>query len=810
MAADLNILKKRGVSADAWKEIFTSKKVADKPKAWVERIQNRIQAGRDFCFQHYRFYYAIDQAFDCSFKQLSPTLAQSIAASLSNDSKGNSKNDEMLLKTAVEWGLTHLITERKDPKTGKVLPGKQFNLPVFWHVIVPLAPAYLMIRVTKQVNDRNRDPYLKYEPFRDTADDRFRCQAITDWIRVMAKNYGYQHIGNQAVLKAGMYGDQLMFPQDEWHEEKQLQMVDGKEKEKIVREGMAYHFPHPSRTYWDRSHPVPSINTDTGCKWAGEWSVYRAGEVRNNPKIWNKDELRFPKLDLRQAYPAFFATVYSSCILKFPQECPGWSQLDREANVQDNWYNTAFDDFALVLTNHFEKVVPSEFGLGDYDYPIWTRVVMANDLTPVYAAPLPSIAPVYFGFAPEDNRLLGTSMLLELMWVQDHVSNLMTQTLLSVKQNLANFTFVNEDIVDEDAIRKLENLSEAQYRGLNLFRYSDYKFRMGQNDKKFESIQLPKHDVNGIIVVMNALLGLAERINVISAQEMGAQATHEQSKAEIERLAASSSNKAAYFAFQIDKGFEAWKTQLYNYSMAYADEEVWVEIPAQEMLDVGRLEEMGFTVDETISRSDDGKVMLRAKKTALALQMFASPSMESQRLTDATMANAMVQLLTVALREQIVAGAIGAKQAVGLVNKVFEKFGFQEDFRLRAVIDPQAEAAKQADQFQQQLQAMMGEVQKAIEGNSEAIVKNIMEVLQPIGQAANTALNASAENKTRLDQLFQLFQTLATPPVQAPAVPLSAGADFPVEPGIIPNADPFTSPVVGDGAPAPEIMAPIS
>lgn len=810
MAVDLNILEKHGVSTEAWKSIFTKSKIPDGPRRFIERVRQRIQSGRDFCFVNYRFPYAIDQAFDCSFRQLSPTLAQSIANGLSNDPKGNNKDDEALMKTAMEWGLTHLITERKDPKTGKPIGGRQFNLPVFWHVIVPLAPAYLMIRVTKQVNDRNRDPYLRYEPFRDTEEDRLRCKIITDWIRVMSKNYGYPHVGNQAILKAAMYGDQLMFPQDEWNEENQLQYVNGKEEKRISKEGIVYYFPHPSRTYWDRSFAAPSMNTDTGCKWAGNWRVQRAGDIRHNPKIWNRDQLRFPSTDLRGAFPSFFNTVYNSCAIKFPQTCPLWNGLNREQNVEDNWYSTAFDDYAIVLTDHYEQMTPDEFDMGDYKYPIWMRTIMANDLDPVYMAPVPSIAPIYFGYSPEDGRLLGTSLMLELMWVQDHVSNLMTQTLLSVKQNLANFTFVNEDVVDEDAIRKIENLSESQYRGLNLFRYSAYKYRMGQNENKFESINLPKHDTNQLIYVINALLGLAERVNVISAQELGAQATHEQSAKEMSVIANGVSSKAAYFAFQIDKGFDAWKTQLYNYSMAYGDEEVWAEIPEEYILSDERLEKLGFTIDKSKGSTRDGKVMIKAKKSALALQMFTSATMEDKRLEDGTMATAMVQLLGVAMKEQIIAGSIGAHQAVDLFNKVMNRFGFPEDFRLKVRFDPQAEAKKQADAFQGQLQGLMQQVQKLVEQNSEAVVKNIMEAMKPVAETATLALKTSAENKVRLDQLYQLFSPLSAtidPPQPEPTTLLGV-PNLPPEPQPTLDATvPISSPTEPIGNPAPQELA---
>lgn len=795
---DLKILKAHGVSTESLKDIFTAEKIAEKPAHWLDRIRNRIQNGRDFCFANYRLYFALDQAFDCSFRQLSPTLAESVAAHLSNDPM--SADYQQQLKTAMEWGLTHLISDRYDPKTGKKLPGKVFNLPVFWRVIVNIAPAYMMIRVAKQVNDRNRDPYLKYEPFRDTPEDRFRCQVITDWVRVMTKNYGYQHIGNMAVLKAAMYGDQIMFPQDEWHEEKQLQYVAEKETSKIVREGIPYYFPHPSRTYWDRSYGASTLNTNTGSKWAGNWRVQRAGEVRNNPKVWNRARLKFPSQDLRAAFPSFFNTVYSSCALKFPQTSPRWADLNREANIEDNWYTTDWDDFAIILTDHFEEVIPSEWGLGDYDYPVWMRVLMANDVDPIYAAPLPSIAPIYFGYSPDDSRLLGTSLLLELLWAQDHVSNLMSQTLLSVRQNLANLTFVNKDVVDEDVIRQIENLGEGQFRKLNLFRYSDYKFKMGQNEKKFESVQFPKHDVNQIIYVINSLLVLLERVNVISSQEVGAQATHEQSAAEQRFISKSVSNKAAYFGFQLDKGFDAWKTQIYYYSMAFADEEVWAEIPARELLTRERLEKLGFTVDES-STTADGKVVVRGKKSALALQRFASPRMEDQRLEDGAVATAMVQLLGIALKEQIIAQSVGSRQAVDLFNKVLTKFGFPEDYRLSVEFDPQVEAAKQAEQFQGAIQGLMGQVQQLVQENSKAVVEGIMGAMRPVSEAATTALKGAVANKQKIDELFQLFTTFAQ---TMPAMAMPA----PVAP-MIPNADVIPSPIVPVGNPADQGLAPV-
>jgi hypothetical protein len=790
---DLKILEKHGLSPETLKETFTADKLDEKANRWIQRARTRIQQGRDFCFQHYRLYWGIDQAFDVAFKQLSPTLAQSVADKLSNDP--NSASDQQMLKVAMEWGLTHMITDRRDPKTGKVLPGKQMNLPVFWNIIVPLAPAYMMIRVSKQVNDRNRDPYLRYEPFRDTAEDRFRCEIITDWVRMMTANYGYQHIGNQAILKAAMYGDQLMFPQQEWHEEKQLQYVDGKEKEKIVREGIPYYFPHPSRTYWDRSYPATSMNTDTGSKWAGNWRIQRAGELRNNPAIWNRETLRFPEQNLQDAFPAFFNTVYSSCAIRFPQMCPRFNDLNREQNIEDNFYTQDFDDYAIVLTDHYEEIIPKEWGFGDYPHPVWVRCLMANDITPIYMTPLPSIAPIYFGYSPEDSRLLGTSLMLELTWAQDHVSNLMTQTLLSVKQNLANLTFVNEDVVDEDILKQLENISESQYRKLNLFRYSDYKFRMGQNDKKFESISFPKHNVNDLVYVINALLGLVERVNVISAQEVGSQATHEQSATEQRNITASTSNKAAYFAFQIDKGLQAWKKQIYNYSMAYADEEVWAQVPADKTLTKERLEKLGFTVDQSETETRDGKRvhMVKGKKTALMLQQFAGPRMEDQRFEDGALATSMVQLLGIAFKEQIIAGSIGPHQAVRLFNAVLAKFHFPEDFRLTVDFDPKAEAQQSAEQFQQQLSQFGEQVQQLIAQSSQEVVQQIGEAMKPIAESATTALNVSSENKSRLDQLYQLFQSMAQPAQQMSSPELQP---------TIPNADVIQGPpgVIGSEA----------
>lgn len=772
---DLDVLRKKGITPERLKELFTTKvpypfgtgtvtSFDDKVARLAYRVRTRVQDGTMNNFRNYKSFAAIDHSWNVPFRQISPTLMQSLAEV---DFNANVE------KAAKEWNLTHLIVDEIDEKTQKKTGRKRLDLPSFFNVFVPLVRAYVTIRAAKLTSDRNLVPYFKYDPVHSIPLNRLRCEVITDRVEAMTAQLGYRDIGRQSILKMLMYATQLMFLQEEWWKD-EAEQEDGSIK--LMREGLRYHLPHPTRTYYDLSHPLSSLNSDTGCEWAGYWRVRRFGDVRENSGLWNVDKIAFNSQDLRSENAVFFNSVYGSCTLQWPQTTSRWQEMDRETSMSRHFYTSDFDDSAVILTEHFEKVNPKREGLGDYDHLVWFRFVTGGDGTILYAAPLPACPVVAWAYDPDESRHPNASLALEVLPFQDQVSNLLTQALLSVRQNLANLTFVDSDIVDEEALKKLENHGESWFRKLNFFRFSGRKTRNQQQDVKyaFGSVRFPQLDVAQTLNTINAILNILERVLVMSAQEVAGQATHEQSAEEIQNIRQSTSTRLQYTSMQVDRAWDAWKRQLYAYLMAYGSESIYAQISNDPQYTPDVLAALGFTLVAP-ANGIHGKHQVSGPTSALQLEYFSATRDGNDRVNNLTLATAMVQMLQAALSQPMLAQVIGPEQSVLLVNQILEQMGLPRDFRLRPV-PPQVAP----DQIQQWVQAQLVELTKQVKqfvGQSQQ--QAVQEFSNEIKPLADMVKKAMAESKDNSITIAKIVDLLKTPPK---ALPPPANAPSPAQP----------------------------
>lgn len=762
----LKTLRNRGIYDEKLKERFTKLPyplgLSGTSSAPLERlafrVRSRVQDGQQNNFKHFKLYHAIDQAFDVPFQQISPTLARALASG---------EYDDSVLNAAKEWGLSHLIQDTKDEKTGK--PVKKVVVPAFFNIFVPLVRAYTLIRSAKLTNDRNLFPYFKFEPIRSTPQNRARCEIITDRIDAMVTQMGYRDMGRQAIFKMLLYGVQLMFIQEEWWEDEQevdpefegeYSAEKVKAETKLIREGLRYHLPHPTRTYWDTAHPLSTINSDNGCEWAGYWRVRRFSDIRQNMHLWNTDKIAFNSKDLRSDNALFFNTVYSACTLSFPQSTTKYKEMDRETDLQNQFYTSDWDDSAIVIGEHFEKVNPKRDGLGDYDHPVWFRFVTGGDGTILYAAPLPDHPCIYFGYDPDESRSINASLALEILPFQDQISNLLTQALLSVRQNLANLTFVDQDIVDSETLKGIENLGEAQFRKLNFVRFSGRKTRAAQQDVRyaFGSVRFPQLDVPSILNAINAVLAVLERVLVMSAQEIAGQATHEQSREEILHVRASTSTRLSYTSMQVDRAWDSWKRQLYAYLMAFGAAEIYGQLSQDPAYTPELLTLLGFSF-ETEAKAYDEKHQVKGPKKSLQLEYFASTRDGNDRVNDTTLAQAMLQMLTAALQNPMISQQIGPEQSIMLINQVLEQMGLPRDFKLRAM--PGAPPEQQQQMMQQQLMELAKQMKQFVQQGDQTITQEFKSEMKPLADAIKQAMQIGKDNQS---QIAQIIQTLAKQP----------------------------------------------
>lgn len=776
MPVDLAILKKHGCSAEAWRVLFeTPKEPAKKKKApkdnaedplcdVKERIRSRIINGRDYNLRNYHTIHALDLIWDTPFRQISPTLLSTIM--------GKYKGTEETLKALASYGfdLDSIMrdTGRKDPKTK--LPIKEISVPAFFAVMVPLVRAYLKIRRARIINDRNRRPLIPYQPAINSERFRVKTEVVSNRIQVMAEQYDYLEVLNQSVFQMLLYPYCLTFTMEAWHYEEQLRMKGGKEEKYVTREGLRYHSPHPSRIYWDQAFSMKTFNTDTGCRWAGHWKVLRYGELKRQEGFYNLDRISIGSTDWWTGATNFFNSVYNTCVMSVPSVDGGTAPKDREQELIENlYYGETMNDRSVMFVEHREKVNPLRDKLGTYPHDIWARFVTAGDGTIIYAEPMGYNPVVCFKDNGDEKRLQDASLALELTPFQDQLSNLLTQYLYTVKQNLANLTLVDKNIFKKSSdgsaeyaeLKKIKNMGEAWFRGLNIAEMDTKELSRGQYAaaQAFYSHRFPQMDASSILQAMKVVIDMAERVLQFSSQEVAQAATHEQTKAEVNLISGSTTNVLQYTGIPVDSGIKAMGEQNYDAWMNHGEDDFETQIPSDHVLTKEQLEEMGITLLEEPMGKED-KVPIKAKKSAVALLTFAFVPDNQSRVTDVEAAQAMATFVRDLMSNPVTAAAVGPKQAVSLANQIAKLAGIRLETKLRDTGAMPQEEAQQV--LEQTINAVLPEVKKGIVPVMESI----------------------AETNKKVDMLYRMLNLPAPngAPGQTQTAPGAPGAEAPILP----------------------------
>lgn len=660
----------------------------------VDRWKQRAQGGRDFNLIHYKTYLAIDRALDSDFYQTTQTLI-----GLLKDLAG-AKDQEAAMSVVNTWNMPHLLEDDLDAKTGQPTGKKRLSLPVLSQVVISLARAYTQNRVSRIVNERTSIPLFKYEPAYSTDQNKLYCEVITQAVDQISRNFGYAHILAQAVQGAVSYGQQFMFIAEEW-----CSKSGG-------REGLRYILPHPNRTYYDTSFPTATLNTETGVRYAGYWEVTTYGTMRLNAGYWNRDRIRQSYKTLDTSLSVYLQTTGACALAHWPSSAPGSfvSQLDRESNNETNFLTAAQDDHPVFKTEHFELVNP-RIDFDDATMPdeeFWFRVVLASDDTPLYVACLPGRPTTVVQYEPNDSRVIQSGLAIQVLPYQDHATNLITQGILSIKQNLANLNMVDTDIVDETEFKKrVVNSNETLYRGLNFGYFSGREVakRGTTPEKAIYGFRFTPLDPAGHLTMIQQLLQVLERVVGISAQEVGSYASHEQTSTEQNYIHSATSQRYEFIAANIDRAIEAWKSQLYTYWTVYGKAENLAMI-APEL--VQEALSLGFTIEGQGTRG----ALIKAPKDSLRVEAFTSQRDGPNRINWNEIGGSMLQLISVVAASPDLTATTGG-QILNLLNMTFEALGMPKNFRLipppQATPDVQSFIMEQLKEFANQTKGFVRE-----------------------------------------------------------------------------------------------------
>ena len=713
---DLEILKERGGTPERLREIFTCTKRDDpnwKIKERFERsISDRINEGLRQCARTSAIYQAIDMAWDST-----PIQKESVP---------------LLLYAQGKIDLPRFVTRLNELKLTDDYCKKNekgeitgVDLPKLVDVRLNLVRSYVTRRLAAQSSRyANLYPYFRYEPRSTSNVGKARADVLSQRVDIMTDQYGYRHLGDQCARDMFLYSHTVVVPN--WDRKVQWRKVNDELTAKVVKEGVDWRKPHPSRIFWDRSAPLANINTDTGPAWIADWDIVRFGSLPktdffNMTSVKASDALQ----QTVATYADFFQYYFDPKVISLPEMFSiGAASNDRSLQ---GFYSSEDDDKGIVLTRMAIRIVPSDEGICDYPYPVWMRLTVASDSTVVHGEFLPSLPACYGGINEHDDRLVNPSFAMELLPYQDAGTNILTHLLLHMKASLFQLWAIDTDAIDENVKKSLT----AAAKGANYFQepqllwYSASKYKdLGINiDQAIRVIKADmKAEINAAFGQLLQLLSVCDRLMVMSQNEIGQAAPREISAREVTEISATTDSVYSFIGNGIDELRAAMKLVCYESLVTQASEDVCVPVVGSYTKKTLRL--AGFddlAEDEETDETDSPKprtVIGSARK--LEYEYLFSSRDGAERGSNPQAAQVLTQLAQHVIQFPPLAQKMGLERLFDLYNEIFRLSGAGFDLRLElkegedGEIPTEQQGAPQGGEGQPDLQAILAGLNERI------------------------------------------------------------------------------------------------
>jgi hypothetical protein len=722
---------------------------------WQRRIQNRIEEGRAWSLRNYRFYMVCDIAWDSM-----PNTPENIPLQLYAQGRININQCYDRVKNCVNESITEEELNKmfiKDPDNPSQI--KSLNLPRLHEVSVNLARSMVRRRVAAQANKYNDlYPYYQYESRPKDMVSKLRADVASQRVESITDQYGYRSDFTQDLRKNFLYSHAVSFVEKAWDREKQYRMIPspaGDEEtsvlgesrdeleEYIVKEGIPFISPHPTRVFYDRQYPLASINTDTGCTYLGYWDIVRWRNIGDNPKFFNRSAVKFSSDHHFTTYSHYFDYYYNcgQCTIKFPQ-VPQEDDIE-EGNRRDSRmdiYASGQGDESVWVTNYYEKVIPREVGLGDYPFPVWVRLVVASDTTVVYGEILPSKPASYMGHDEDHSKMLNVSMVHEIIPYNDQISNLFSQATYLMKIQSILVMAVDTDILNNDQIEHIRQIAEGTeyYSKMLMVEHSasddEETFDKPIDNRQPISLVQTQAQLGDIISSLLSNVGtiiqLLEKAQMMSPQEAGTFAQGERVTAqEVNEVSQTTNSLFAYISEGPDQYRASKKRIIFESLLALGDEDIKVYV--QERYPDEVIESAGFSPRlgsdaEGYALSDREKQAITGQLKSLAFEVMYNSRDGSERAISTESAKVLADLTRYIFSTpdifQIFVDNFGIEQFAQIISEVFRLSGAGFILKLPPTAESrQAQIAQLLSQMQDALEKSMDEQGKTNEDLAEQI-----------------------------------------------------------------------------------------
>lgn len=667
-------------------------------KKWEDRIQTRIQNGRELSMRNYRMYMAADLAFDAS-----PITPERFAHMLY--ASGDLKVDFQELYTEVRKVSGDKLADEmfvRDEKSPHNIVG--INVPKLTDITVNLVRPYIRRSVAAQVNRyENMFPFMRYESRSQGLDGKLRADVLSERVEVMTDQFGYRHLLGQEIRGMFLHSHSVSFVENSWAAHRQLHRVHDEStpegwrmRETIEKEGVRFKKVHPTRVFYDTRYPLASINFDGGCQYLGYWDIVQYRDIENNGNFFNTDKIPYSTTlhNYSRTYSPYFQNYYASTLKNIVDRPSGAELNSRDANTYA-YYTTSNPDECLWLTHYYERVTPNQCGLGAYPHPVWVHLIVAGDNTVVFAEILPSRPAYCLHYDENDDRLVNPSMAIDILPYQDQVSNLTSQMLYLLQINNLLIMAVDADVVPESIRNELKKV----VKGRKLFE----QVHCIEFDSKVEEIydrhisqkrpiEVFQANVANIIRdLMGAItshISMLERNQMMSPNEMGQFVERETSATEVQQVSSTSNDLHSFKSSGIDEARHAMKVILYESLVACSSKTVRVSVPERYPDEV--IHAAGFRKREQSYTQENGTNLIGTTEALVGEYVFSSRD-GAERSSNTEAAKVLMELMRYIMGSeqsfQAFVEAFGMEQISKSLSEIFRLSGSPMTLKLPVEFD---------------------------------------------------------------------------------------------------------------------------
>ena len=692
---DLKILEERGITTRSLREIFTASPGSDgeageryKTRKKIEDLlMARVQEGVKWGLKLSPIYQAVDIAWDS--QPIQPDTIPLLMLAMGKIDQRTFAKQVRDLGKANEYCTFKPNGDIKD-----------LDIPLFWETNFNLIRSVVTRRHAAQSSRfSNLWPYFRYEPNSTTPVGKLHGDVMSQYAEGMANAYNYRHFFSQSIREMFLYGHSVAFPLQAWHRDvqwkgKRLNTTNDGDvpyEAAVTREGVDLISPHPSRVFWDRSAPLANVNTDNGPEWIGYWDVVKYSSIKNSDTFWNVANVAastyFP--GLLTSYKNYFTYYYSDADPKVMTVPEADDPNDRVSAAKK--YSEAEGDQGVMVTTVFMRLIPRQYGLGDYPYPVWFRFVVGSDNTVIFCEPMPSIPALYGGINEHDGRAVNISVAHELMPYQDQLTQILTHLRMRICQSLLQIWQIDQDALEKPVKEYIQGVLSKKnfYVEPIAMWYSGTKLKdIGTNPA--EMIRIIKTDmqaeISGAFDAIMKLLAIVDRLENMSPNELGQPNPREVAAREVQEIATSVSSIYSFISDGIDEMRCAAKRLIYESALACATADVRVPVIARYTKET--IEAAGFKPfdDGSADAASDGRRARRITVTGsvsnLEYDYYFSSRDGAERASNTQAAQVLTQLAQFILAMPPVVQAIGKERLFELFNEIFRLSGAAYDLRL--------------------------------------------------------------------------------------------------------------------------------